>query len=119
MLHIIGPLGGAAGSSVSLQHEGPGFDSWPGSFCMFSPCMCRFHLGTLASPQSKNMTIRLCLSQLLLLVHDCFSVFPCNGLETCPGPTPPVTCRLLEIGTNSPVTLYRKWMVHISKFAHS
>ncbi|MEQ2244212.1 hypothetical protein ILYODFUR_014794 [Ilyodon furcidens] len=48
--------GGAVGSTVALQQEGPGFDSRPGVFlhgvCMFSPCMRGFSPGTPASSHS-------------------------------------------------------------------
>ncbi|MED6294619.1 A disintegrin and metalloproteinase with thrombospondin motifs 20, partial [Characodon lateralis] len=33
-------------------------------------------------------------------------VLPCDGLTTCPGCTPPLARRLLEIGTSSPLTHY-------------
>ncbi|MEQ2237489.1 hypothetical protein ILYODFUR_023580, partial [Ilyodon furcidens] len=48
--------GGAVGSTVALQQEGPGFASRLGVFlhgvCMFSPCMRGFSLGTPASSHS-------------------------------------------------------------------
>ncbi|MED6270753.1 hypothetical protein CHARACLAT_013484 [Characodon lateralis] len=34
-----------------------------------------------------------------------YPVCPCDGLVTCPGCTPPLVCRPLEIGTSSPVIL--------------
>ncbi|MED6250930.1 hypothetical protein ATANTOWER_016072 [Ataeniobius toweri] len=39
-------------------------------------------------------------------------VLPCDGLATCPGSTPLLACRPLEIGTSSPATRYRRrtWM---------
>ncbi|MEQ2300636.1 hypothetical protein AMECASPLE_027743 [Ameca splendens] len=48
--------GGAVGSTVALQQEGPGFDSRPGVFlhrvCMFSLCIRGFSPGTPASSHS-------------------------------------------------------------------
>ncbi|MEQ2290285.1 hypothetical protein AMECASPLE_001866 [Ameca splendens] len=41
---------------------------------------------------------------------------PCDGLAICPGCTPPLARRLLEIGTSSPATLFgrsgyeNRWM---------
>ncbi|MED6233585.1 hypothetical protein ATANTOWER_013737 [Ataeniobius toweri] len=84
-MFVPGVHGGAVGSTVALQQEAPGFDSWPGVFlhgvCMFSPCMCRF---------SPGVSIGVCM--VVCPVMDCL------------GFTPPLTRRLLEIGTNS--TLY-------------
>ncbi|MED6259638.1 hypothetical protein ATANTOWER_027002 [Ataeniobius toweri] len=54
--NLLGLHGGAVDSTVALQQEGPGFDSWPGVFlhgvCVFSPCMRRFSPGTPASSHS-------------------------------------------------------------------
>ncbi|MEQ2296876.1 hypothetical protein AMECASPLE_028883 [Ameca splendens] len=59
---LTGLYGGAVGSTVALQQEGPGFDSWP-----FSLCMRGFSPGTLAS--SHRMVV---------------CVLPCDGLVTLP-----------------------------------
>ncbi|MEQ2252676.1 hypothetical protein ILYODFUR_024262 [Ilyodon furcidens] len=64
-----GLYGGAVGSTVALQQEGPGVDSWP-----FSLCMRGFSPGTPAS--SHCMVV---------------CVLPCDGLVT-----PPPAHRLLE-----------------------
>ncbi|MEQ2246353.1 hypothetical protein ILYODFUR_037560 [Ilyodon furcidens] len=74
-------------------------------------------------PQFQNMTDRLIsLSKLPLgqtTTHTnsqlCVSVLPFDGLATCPGCTPPLSGRLLEIGTSYPTNQcgrsgYRKWM---------
>ncbi|MEQ2308768.1 hypothetical protein AMECASPLE_031634 [Ameca splendens] len=65
-------------------------------------------------PQSKIVTVRLIgLPKLPLGVNECVhlfvlyvSVLSCNGLAICPGCILPLACRLLEIGTSSPVTHY-------------
>ncbi|MEQ2288518.1 hypothetical protein AMECASPLE_023410 [Ameca splendens] len=62
VIRFRGLHGGAVGSTVALQQEGPGFDSQPGVFLhgvyMFSPCMRGFSPGTPASSHSP----KTCLS---------------------------------------------------------
>ncbi|MEQ2189052.1 hypothetical protein GOODEAATRI_021259 [Goodea atripinnis] len=65
--------GGAVGSTVAVQQEGPGFDSQQGLFlhgvCMFFPCIRGFSPVTLASSHSpKRLTS---LSTLPLDVNEC------------------------------------------------
>ncbi|MED6245428.1 hypothetical protein ATANTOWER_002988 [Ataeniobius toweri] len=106
----MGLHGGAVGSAVALQQEGPGFDSQPGVFlhgvCMFSPCMCGFSPGTPASSHSPGTCLLIGHSKLPFGV--CEWLFVCCPVMDwiCPGCAPPLAHRLLEIGTSSPATHY-------------
>ncbi|MEQ2291497.1 hypothetical protein AMECASPLE_013944 [Ameca splendens] len=81
--------GGAVGSTVALQQEGPGVDSWPGVFlhgvCMFSPCMRGFSPGTPASSHSPKTWLigqsKLPLGKLVrtsALQEHIAMTLPCN-----------------------------------------
>ncbi|MEQ2223175.1 hypothetical protein ILYODFUR_034115 [Ilyodon furcidens] len=81
-----------------------------------SPRACVGSLWVLWLPPTvQNMTIRLIGLSKLPLGVSLSCVLSRDGLATCPGCTSPLTCRLLEKGTSSPVTHYgrsgyRKWM---------
>jgi len=96
----------------------------PGAFlcgvCMFSPCVRGFSLGSPASTRRpKNTHVRLIgdskLSLRVWLFISFVSMWPCDGLATCPGWTPPLA-RWLWDRLQPPrdptdrLNWYRKWM---------
>ena len=76
-------------STVASQQECSRFDPFMCGLCMFSPCMCGFSPGL-----SKSIHVRLIdvskLSPRSVCVWLFVSVWPCDGLATCPGCTPPL-----------------------------
>jgi len=103
--------GGVVVSTVASQWAGSRFDSQLRPFCVEFACSPRVCVGSLL-PLSKNMHVRLIGDSKLSLgvsVCGCLSrLWPCDGLATCPGCTPPLA--RWPCDPTDGLSGYRKWI---------
>ena len=84
-------------STVASQREGFRFDPHLGPFCVEFACVCVGSLRVLRLPPTVQKHVRLIGDSKIVLRSECerawlfVSVWPCDGLATCPGCTLPLT----------------------------